>query len=701
MAKGLLDFPTTVKEAVDWLVRIQEGNFFTKLYMVIRNMFDDNASMQFGMSDISALCNAIQGFHHKIKNKVEGRYTDKYKASQWPHCGTENMCGCETSSKNKCEHGSCCAKCPLRRMAVFFCFSISLLHQRFSDLKQECESKSTHKLSHPDSSDRLGYHFHVEGYQGSDMSNTVHGSALIPKLQNVIQTLDRLNKHLAEDFSRCKMKYLRANNISSQRLSAHPSSIYEMLLWLCGLPFCKAFPDLMNHITDKAKDLLVPFYETYQSVPEGFRRDIWSLVTQIPTLLHGFHRSHGPFLGELSRIISGKRFQYPTDVNGLISTLWDYLYKSYCTLKFLCLMCNRSPQNGGWHECEYGKNVNACSKHNTFRCKQCNVSTSRTHDGCLQAFLTASSNTSETSAFCNPKYAPMGLVTKDFSGYINIGGFILNFLTDFVGEGSALLSKVKNYGLFCRVLSPLFILLNQPPGSLSALFSFVLCFGRAVRLKSQGQRFVNILQLATSDSNRCSIKGFLRTLKRCVSRKEHNTSNSTQHNKNLLYVTGCANSSGSHTSGECPPYLYPMDLEIFRRVFIMEFAYIVLQWLSQKNFIDELYKEFVKMSNEVNDVACLLPSKHHCEILQCHHMHPVLFKHGFTFGGSLHLVSGNATCSDFDSRLKEVYGGKSALRRLYDAANKLSSEGCPRVFANSSLPPRKLKSPSGGPSMCR
>lgn len=85
MAKvTLLDFATTVKGFVDWLVRIQELSATTKLYLIIHSMFEESPSIS--PSDITDLCSSIQGFHQTIKNRDASRYISKCKTAIWMLC---------------------------------------------------------------------------------------------------------------------------------------------------------------------------------------------------------------------------------------------------------------------------------------------------------------------------------------------------------------------------------------------------------------------------------------------------------------------------------------------------------------------------------------------------------------------------------------------------------------------------------------
>ncbi|GIX62166.1 uncharacterized protein BcabD6B2_16010 [Babesia caballi] len=194
----------------------------------------------------------------------------------------------------------------------------------------------------------------------------------------------------------------------SKRPKTHksPSTIRQMLFWLCALTTSPHFIDLI----DKFSDVIGADFQVAVSGRAGGHGlqtlsadDLAvNLVTSsllssnILVTIQGLGGPENPLLHE---IYGTSEFSYPSSRSALFSALCDYSYALQFQLLFLFQQCSRSTIHGcAWQDCRYGSGVQAHSDSHICPSK-CNGSHSSTseHVSCthscsgespLQAFLT-------------------------------------------------------------------------------------------------------------------------------------------------------------------------------------------------------------------------------------------------------------------------------------------------------------------------
>ncbi|GBE63293.1 hypothetical protein, conserved [Babesia ovata] len=337
---------------------------------------------------------------------------------------------------------------------------------------------------------------------------------------NIMTLLSCFCEHLSE--------YYRVCHLPAPSSKKHPTSIYDMLTWLCGLTYNPVYDaiklDGFAQLFDKPEkpasedsdsaepvvlvedDASLPAYpETITAI--GLSTTLagvchYAYETLIAILGHG--HADGVYACEFN--INAQGFVYPADFNTLICMIFNILKLLYQQLYFLYTQCCYSTKLGGWCDCHYGRYVGGSSWNcneklcANLECKlsgnqkgnlSANQNTKQTcdqHPKCgvkspLQSFLedglvgflphpvtsTRGKLECPVKGHLNiPCKAPMGFADiSQTASHVKNGKYLRRVLSEFCGSVESPLTKL------CSQLN---CLLPTAPKSLGDMFAFYFSF---------------------------------------------------------------------------------------------------------------------------------------------------------------------------------------------------------------------------------
>ncbi|CDR71849.1 hypothetical protein, conserved [Babesia bigemina] len=305
-------------------------------------------------------------------------------------------------------------------------------------------------------------------------------------------------------------KYNDVCHLSTLTATRQPCSVYEMLVWLSGLPHSpvhkpkldltvlQVIADINKHENDAADNegdmeitvemgdspsvsLATPKDTTVAAYPENvLYADIREAITHVCATAYdvlitiaGHGDAYTTYSGDYSN--NSMRFYYPASGEDCLDMLLDILRRLLPTLQFLKTQCENSTSNNGWRSCKYGKEIKTakwpCTEHSSDdsntdpNCQPTSPLQSYLND-CLPGNIPHLLTSIGCKAKCDscptvkrgmPCLTPLGF--RGFSGYTKTGRDLCHILTKFLGNEHV-------GGLFC--------LLPKPPKTLPEHFQFAL-----------------------------------------------------------------------------------------------------------------------------------------------------------------------------------------------------------------------------------
>ncbi|GBE63526.1 hypothetical protein, conserved [Babesia ovata] len=276
-----------------------------------------------------------------------------------------------------------------------------------------------------------------------------------------------------------------------------PCSIYDMSLWLSGLPHNPVYEKLKQQIktmfevpdeSNPSNKIVAPIAAYPQSFTHEHIHDALDKVTSHAYMLltgvvgHGdaetFYACDFP-----SNSLSLK---YPSSGAECLDMLLDILRRMFPVLTFLHTQCSLRDKHGGWRDCYYGKDIKSsklsCNHHVTDKATCQPMCQANTKPNCqptspLMSYLNdslhghlphdvtsvgckSSCNTCPKSTPGMPCLPPLGF--RAFSNSTHKGKDLCGLLAELVGKR----------GLLTKLHSLLTCLLNRPPQWFPDIFSF-------------------------------------------------------------------------------------------------------------------------------------------------------------------------------------------------------------------------------------
>ncbi|GBE59882.1 Ribosome-binding protein 1, putative [Babesia ovata] len=256
-----------------------------------------------------------------------------------------------------------------------------------------------------------------------------------------------------------------------QHSTVTPRTVREMLYWIAGLRHSAVYDGLEKYVDDVVKeyanDATTPIGDIHTPHLAAHPNSILSKdVTQALRLscqysiivLIGIQSLNDPNTSHISEsrtIIP--QFEYSPDPACLLCHLRDYVYACCHQLEFLKSQCSRVSKQGGWEDCNFGRNVSSPNSP-------------------LQAFLTDAHDSKFHTHFfdpyniCRKSRVSMGFREKDLPASQQTGKHISTILTPTCGGEDPLLT-LSSY-LNC--------LTRRTPRTTGELVSFFHNFGNSL-----------------------------------------------------------------------------------------------------------------------------------------------------------------------------------------------------------------------------
>ncbi|CDR71778.1 hypothetical protein, conserved [Babesia bigemina] len=582
-----------------------------------------------------------------------------------------------------------------RDLSKVFLTMISIMSNDVSEMRSKCVySWKTFKLNLHDKNNPLGLCFKGVGYAVSDSARMQNGElrnemscqSINEKLKAMVNGSEKLKqvKHwLSSNHNRdngdektisaidildflydCLETYYRVCHVTSSSTGRHPSSVYDMLLWLTGLTHNRVYTELtLNGFEDLfekpdegaveantedgiavgvEKEVSLAAYPHDITAPRlsASLRDVCVYSETILVAVLGYGHAEGRYACDFNT--NADKFAYPADMITLVCCLFDIVTRVHHQLYFLYRQCYSSDLSG-WANCWYGRDIGGSNwKCNNIQCPEqradqshnqsCNQKCNQTvncglksplqsflEDG-LQGFLPHHLKFEKGKLQCSlknhsggPCNTPMGFgEISQMASHRYTGEHILNTLHEFCGSKMSPLTKL---------CSQLKCILPSAPKTLGDMFAFY-CTLLNEWDKAAGTRQMHredAFHKAVMDSNFENPQTEL-DITTIFKHRDHGTKPPSQKSSHItgdLYaLVDCHTNSSSVSSHPCGPYLRPICQDMCA-TFTKENADKYLSWIvyCTESFLDllkQLYKECATNCNSTGSRCRVSKCRNKC-----------------------------------------------------------------------------------------
>ncbi|CDR71940.1 hypothetical protein, conserved [Babesia bigemina] len=303
--------------------------------------------------------------------------------------------------------------------------------------------------------------------------------------------------------------YYKVCHLSTSSATRNPSSVYDMLQWLCGLSYNVVYHDLsfdgFSALFDKPEESEdeeggVSFGDEDEDTLSAYPRNITASDMR-DTLTEVCHYSHDVLVGLIGHghadgiyavdfNTNSQGFSYPSRYGQCIDMLADILHRLYQQLYFVYCQCCNDEICSGWRGCLYGNAIGGSDwKCNSKQCadQKCNQKVNQTcelHPKCgvksplqsyledgLPGFLPHSFKKPGCKLECTvsnhrgiPCKTPMGFnEISVMASHTKNGEHLRKVLDAFCGKQDSPLTKLCGY-FMC--------LMQKPPQSLGDVYAY-------------------------------------------------------------------------------------------------------------------------------------------------------------------------------------------------------------------------------------
>ncbi|GBE62616.1 ribosome binding protein [Babesia ovata] len=317
------------------------------------------------------------------------------------------------------------------------------------------------------------------------------------------------------------------------------------------------------------------------------------------------------------------KLRYSSDPACLLCQLRDYVYACCHQLAFLKSQCNRNSTQGGWRDCQYGRDAKMSP---------------------LQAFLTdAPDSKFKTHPFdprniCCKSRVRMGFREKDLPGTHETGGTLSTILSPICGGNDPLLT-----------LSYLNCLTRRTPRTTGELVSFFHHFGNSLhRHPSTLSTLGSALSTAHDDCPDWDFLGEedLQAVQdiRGSAPPNSNHNHDQGHPNTLSTLVGC-----DIDNSNCPQLMKTITYRAYT-LYSPDFVHDYLSWTAY--LAERLRESLLRLHYDLENLQCHDDKSLH----QSTKALPLLYYHGFTppYG----MLQPPLSCSKVIAKLKQVVAGK-------------------------------------------
>ncbi|CDR71924.1 hypothetical protein, conserved, partial [Babesia bigemina] len=186
-------------------------------------------------------------------------------------------------------------------------------------------------------------------------------------------------------------KYNELCHIPTASSTKVPSSIYDMLIWFCSLPYSAVYPTLLRDtisdlLTDKSKQkpqahegleftVIDPASQSLAAYPNNIPysevvsalEHLCSKSHDVLTCIVGYGDAYTTYGSDYCNNSFG--FKYPSSGEDCLQMITDLLRRLLHCLRYLHKQCGVTAKLNGWSDCRFGKNVKSakweCKDHST------------------------------------------------------------------------------------------------------------------------------------------------------------------------------------------------------------------------------------------------------------------------------------------------------------------------------------------------
>ncbi|GBE62976.1 hypothetical protein, conserved [Babesia ovata] len=360
---------------------------------------------------------------------------------------------------------------------------VPILDSSFAVLKHNCRSLAGQRLDKSTDLGRLlgemGYNVPDGGQRSGELNGHVTGKVIAMLLvgdHSRVFNSDRDTKTALGILLECLHDYYKACHYATCSATRSPCNVYEMLVWLTGLPHNCVYQRLRKsaklchdeQIRESPYASTIPA-EALVAALDRLTADCPSLLTRVL----GFGDAATTYACDIHSNALG--LHYPQDGENCLHLLLHMLRRLLPALRYLFTQCSLPAHHGGWAECRYGKGVPPY----TWQCAPPLTALPNPHPECsdkspLMSYLNdclpghlphqlvsvgcePQCNTCPSAPNGTPCLTPLGF--RGFSGSTKTGKEICEVLTKFFAH---------------RHLSSLLSLCPRPPATLAEHIGFAL-----------------------------------------------------------------------------------------------------------------------------------------------------------------------------------------------------------------------------------
>ncbi|GBE63212.1 hypothetical protein, conserved [Babesia ovata] len=305
---------------------------------------------EFGDAESPSLLNALRQGFLPLVTQLDKAYVNKYSGEYWYTYES-------------------------RKYAMVCSTIMSTLFRDLSYLKGKCNGSWRFKKIH--AANDLGDFFDKRGFTVCKEENIQDGQLRNDedqKGQELFSGVDRLfdvygTGHL-EKLHDALITYNCVCHITLPSNPKYPSSVRDMLSWICGLPFTQVYGQVKKHCAQLLKKevdeagkrsetpdpVITEILETNlcHNLSETCRLS-YNTLTRIQGHGHGAKNADYPYACNFRD--NSRGFHYPNDVGSLFDVLREICQRVLSQLTFLRGRCRAGSQIGGWADCSYGQMI--------------------------------------------------------------------------------------------------------------------------------------------------------------------------------------------------------------------------------------------------------------------------------------------------------------------------------------------------------
>ncbi|CDR71752.1 hypothetical protein, conserved [Babesia bigemina] len=551
------------------------------------------------------------------------------------------------------------------------------------------------------------------------------------------------------DLLKCLYHHLdqfnEVGHLSTLGSRRQPCSVYEMLLWLSGLPHHpvhtamrdETILEIIENINkdEKKTDIEADGFtfsmgETISICLEAYPRKvpydslqkavthICSQAYDVLCAIAGTGDADTFYASDYCN--NSMKFNYPASGEDCLDMFLDILRRMLPTLQFLKQQCELSTNMNGWQQCKYGKDIKTgkwpCNEHSSDESNdetncQPNSPLMGYLNDCLPGHLPHQLSKIGCKYECNtcpstlkkgmPCLTPLGF--RGFSGNTKRGKELGEVLTKFLGNEYI-------QGLFC--LQP------QPPKTLPEHFGFALTLVKGwiniTNFRNKGLPNISFQSAFEASVRDLSIDLYSDPYELTKSLTKSYGSQSVVHDScehpHLVNFTSSDICTNRRSDVSCASYLNIASNETYSYL-VNKHAGLYVSWAvylpwSFWELLNNLYKDFCNIfcadwgcrgclrgdkckrgehgtvDDKTGDAKCKCSS-----IVRCKGVPPLLYRYGFAFGNVSELdeTKFEKTCSNFCHQLKKLLDSKYFIDLFENCDKFIFTIRAPFIWLNVAL----------------